>query len=162
MLQTQRAHTHNHDHSPPPTTTNLCHQAYSYSICQQVRPPLVCGGRSHTHLSSGRPRLTQEERERHRTNGLCIACRKNDHFIAACPLHKPRHLAVHAASTPASASVSTPSGLRRRGPSGITKLKCLELPNQGDVLEGPRLESKAPACGESCSLGFGGLSNSIA
>jgi hypothetical protein len=50
-------------------------------------------------LSSGRPRLTQEERDRRRNNGLCIACGKNDHFIAACPIRKKRpNLNVHAAA----------------------------------------------------------------
>jgi hypothetical protein len=57
----------------------------------------VAGGPTPMDLSSGRPRLTQEERDRRRNNGLCIACGKNDHFIAACPIRKKRpHLGAHA------------------------------------------------------------------
>jgi len=49
-------------------------------------------------LSSGRLRLTQEERDRRHTNGLCIVYVKGDHFIAGCLLRKNRPLALHAVS----------------------------------------------------------------
>jgi len=63
-----------------------------------THPSFTAGGSTPMDLSSGRPRLTQEERDRRRANGLCIACGKADHFIAACPLRKTRPLALHAVS----------------------------------------------------------------
>ena len=52
-------------------------------------------------LSSGHPRLTQAERDRRRTTGACIVCGKTDHFMANCPIRRPRPMAAASAAAPA-------------------------------------------------------------
>ena len=47
-------------------------------------------------LSSGRPRLTQAEKDRRRAPGACIICGGTDHFMAVCPNRRNRPLATHA------------------------------------------------------------------
>jgi hypothetical protein len=97
----------NHPRNPSaPTTTRPPSQAGPATATAGPREDkptshasFVPGGPTPMDLSSGRPRLTQEERDRRRNNGLCIACGKNDHFIAACPIRKKRpHLNAHAAA----------------------------------------------------------------
>jgi len=47
-------------------------------------------------LSSGRPRLTQAEKDRRRVIGTCIICGGTDHFMAVCPIRRNCPLAAHA------------------------------------------------------------------
>ena len=47
-------------------------------------------------LSSGRPRLTQVEKDRRRTTGACIICGGMNNFMAVCPIRRNRSLAAHA------------------------------------------------------------------
>jgi hypothetical protein len=59
-------------------------------------PSLVPGGATPMDLSSGRPRLTQAEKDRRRATGACIICGGTDHFMAVCPIRRNRPLAAHA------------------------------------------------------------------
>ena len=47
-------------------------------------------------LSTGRPCLTQAEKDRRRATGACIICGGIDHFMAVCPIHRNRSLATDA------------------------------------------------------------------
>jgi hypothetical protein len=102
-IEQKLARLRNHPRNPSaPTTTRQPSGPAPAATPREDKPAthasFVAGGPTPMDLSSGRPRLTQEERDRRRNNGLCIACGKNDHFIAACPIRKkrPNHLNVHA------------------------------------------------------------------
>lgn len=94
--------THPRNPSAPATTRHLPGPAPVVAPREDkptTHASFVAGRPTLMDLSSGTPCLTQEERERRRNNGLCIACGKNDHFIAACPIRKKRpHLSAHAAA----------------------------------------------------------------
>lgn len=60
-------------------------------------PSHTPGGLVPMDLSSGRPRLTQAERDRRRQAGECIICGKTGHFMADCPIRRPRPMNVSAA-----------------------------------------------------------------
>jgi len=47
-------------------------------------------------LSSGRPHLTQAEKDCRRATGAYIICVGMDHFMAVCPIRRNRPLAAHA------------------------------------------------------------------
>jgi len=49
-------------------------------------------------LSSGRPRLTQAEKDRCRATGACIIYAGTDHIMAVCPIRRNHPLAAHATS----------------------------------------------------------------
>jgi hypothetical protein len=66
------------------------------SVNKAAHPSLVPGGATPMDLSSGRPRLTQAEKDRRRATGACIICGGMDHFLAVCPIRRNRPLAAHA------------------------------------------------------------------
>jgi hypothetical protein len=66
------------------------------SVNKAAHPSLVPGGATPMDLSSGRPRLTQAEKDRRRATGACIIYGGMDHFLAVCPIRRNRPLAAHA------------------------------------------------------------------
>jgi hypothetical protein len=87
------SNSHAHHRAPPAAVAPP-----APSVNKAPHPSLVPGGATPMDLSSGRPRLTQAEKDRRRATGACIICGGTDHFMAVCPIRRNRPLAAHATS----------------------------------------------------------------